>query len=410
MQPAPPGRAAPARVRSRHPPGVLDLPRLQRYIYLDNAATTLPKPRGVAEAVASALRRAGNPGRSGHILSTRSARDLFAARERLAELFGGEDSSRFVFTENATAALNQAIKGVLRPGDHVVTTSVEHNSVMRPLRRMEEAGVGITVVPAGPDGVADAGSIVAAFRKATRMVAMVHASNVTGALQPVEEVAAEARKRGILTLIDAAQTAGSVPIDLRALPVDLLAASGHKGLLGPQGTGFLYVREGVRIVPLIEGGTGSRSESDRQPEFFPDALESGTRNSVGIAGLSVSLRWILARGVDAIRRKEMELAARLLEGMAIIPGVRSYGPPDPSRRVAVVSFLVEGMDPAETGRLLEKGYGILVRAGLHCSPNGHRTLGTFPAGTVRVSPGPFTTRAEIGKFLSVLRGIRRAAG
>jgi cysteine desulfurase/selenocysteine lyase len=410
MQPAPPGRAAPARVRSRHPPGVLDLPRLQRYIYLDNAATTLPKPRGVAEAVASALRRAGNPGRSGHILSTRSARDLFAARERLAELFGGEDSSRFVFTENATAALNQAIKGVLRPGDHVVTTSVEHNSVMRPLRRMEEAGVGITVVPAGPDGVADAGSIVAAFRKATRMVAMVHASNVTGALQPVEEVAAEARKRGILTLIDAAQTAGSVPIDLRALPVDLLAASGHKGLLGPQGTGFLYVREGVRIVPLIEGGTGSRSESDRQPEFFPDALESGTRNSVGIAGLSVSLRWILARGVDAIRRKEMELAARLLEGMAIIPGVRSYGPPDPSRRVAVVSFLVEGMDPAETGRLLEKGYGILVRAGLHCSPNGHRTLGTFPSGTVRVSPGAFTTRAEIGKFLSVLRGIRRAAG
>ena len=364
----------------------------------------------MAEAVAAALRRAGNPGRSGHVLSTRSARDLFLARERLAELFGGGDSSRFVFTGNATAALNQAIKGVLRPGDHVVTTSVEHNSVMRPLRRMVDAGVGITVVPAGEDGVTDPLSVVAAFRKETRMVSLVHASNVSGALQPVGRVAAEARKRGILTLVDAAQTAGAVPIDLRRLPVDLLAASGHKGLLGPQGTGFLYVREGVRIVPLIEGGTGSRSESDRQPVFFPDALESGTQNSVGIAGLAVSLGWLLRKGVDTIRRKEEEITARLLEGMARIPGVRLFGPQDPSLSVAVVSFLVEGMDPAETGRRLEKGYGILVRAGLHCSPNGHRTLGTFPNGTVRVSPGPFTTRAEIETFLSALRRIRRLSG
>ncbi len=360
--------------------------------------------------MASAIRRAGNPGRSGHVLSTRSARDLFEARERLAELFGGGDSSRFVFTENATAALNQAIKGVLRPGDHVVTTSVEHNSVMRPLRRMEEAGVRITVVPADRDGVTDPRFLVAAFRKRTRLAVMAHASNVSGALQPVGMVVEEARKRGILTLVDAAQTAGAVPIDLRALPVDLLAASGHKGLLGPQGTGFLYVREGVRIVPLIEGGTGSRSESDHQPDFFPDALESGTMNSVGIAGLSTSLGWILAKGVDAIRRKEAALSGMLLEGMAKIPGVRLFGPPDPLRRVSVVSFLVEGMDPAEVGRRLEKGYGILVRAGLHCSPNGHRTLGTFPSGTVRVSPGPFTTRAEIAKFLSALRRIRRTAG
>jgi cysteine desulfurase/selenocysteine lyase len=362
----------------------------------------------VAEAVASAIRRAGNPGRSGHILSVRSARDLFTARERLAELFGCPDSSRFIFTENATAALNQAIKGVLRPGDHVVTTSLEHNSTMRPLRRMEEAGVRVTVVPAGRDGVADARSITAAFRKRTRMVAMVHASNVSGALQPVGVVVAEARKRGILTLVDAAQTAGSVPIDLSSLPVDLLAASGHKGLLGPQGTGFLYVREGVRVTPLIEGGTGSRSESDHQPEFFPDALESGTQNSVGIAGLSVSLAWILKKGVEAIRRKEVERVGALLDGMEKIPGVRILGPRDPSRRVSVVSFVVEGMDPAEVGRQLESGHGVLVRAGLHCSPNGHRTLGTFPAGTVRVSPGPFTTRAEIARFLSALRTIRRA--
>ncbi len=359
-------------------------------------------------AVAAALRRAGNPGRSGHILSIRSARDLFTARERLGELFGCADSSRFVFTGNATAALNQAIKGVVRPGDHVVATSMEHNSVMRPLRRMEEAGVRVTIVPAGKDGVMNPRSMIAAFRKGTRMVAMTHASNVSGVLQPIEPVVAEAVKRGILTLVDAAQTAGSVPIDLRALPVDLLAASGHKGLLGPQGTGFLYVRDGVRITPLIEGGTGSRSESDHQPEFFPDALESGTQNSVGIAGLSVSLGWILARGVEAIRRKETGLVAMLLEGMARIPGVVLFGPPDASCRVSVISFLVEGMDPSEVARRLEKGSGILVRAGLHCSPNGHRTLGTFPTGTVRVSPGPFTTRGDLSMFLSALRRIRGA--
>jgi cysteine desulfurase/selenocysteine lyase len=298
---------------------------------------------------------------------------------------------------------------VLRRGDHVVTTSVEHNSVMRPLRRMEEAGVRITVVPAERDGVVDAKAVVSAFRPGTRLVAITHASNVSGAIQPVETVAQQARKRGILTLVDAAQTAGTVPIDLRALPVDLLAASGHKGLLGPQGTGFLYVREGVPITPLIEGGTGSGSESDRQPTFFPDALESGTQNSVGIAGLSVSIRWILSRGVEAIRRKEAAITAMLLEGMARIPGILLLGPPGASRRVSIVSFLVDGMDPSEVSLRLERRFGILVRAGLHCSPNGHRTLRTFPAGTVRVSPGPFTTRAAISRFLSALRGIRGSA-
>ncbi|GAB4237276.1 MAG: aminotransferase class V-fold PLP-dependent enzyme [Deltaproteobacteria bacterium] len=298
---------------------------------------------------------------------------------------------------------------MLRPGDHVVTTSVEHNSVMRPLRRMEEAGVRITVVPAGADGVTDARDVIAAFRKSTRLVVVTHASNVSGALQPVEDVVAGARQRGILTLVDAAQTAGSVPIDLSVLPVDLLAASGHKGLLGPQGTGFLFVRDGVPIVPLIEGGTGSRSESDRQPEFLPDALESGTQNSVGAAGLAVALAWILRKGVDAIRRKEIALVDRLLSGLSGIPGVTVYGPRDPERRGSAVSFRVEGMDPAETAALLERRSGVLVRAGLHCSPNGHRTLGSFPAGTVRVSPGPFTTRAEIDAFLSALRRIGNRA-
>src|SRR5512134_1991059 len=360
----------------------------------------------MAEAVAAAIRRAGNPGRSGHILSLRSARDLFTARERLAELFRVGDSSRFVFTENATAALNQAIKGTLRPEDHVVTTSVEHNSVMRPLRRMEESGVAITVVAAGGDGTVEAPAVAAAFRKETRLVVLVHASNVSGAIQPVGAVVAAARKRGVRTLVDAAQSAGALPIDLSSLPVDLLAASGHKGLLGPQGTGFLYVRPGVSLVPLIEGGTGSRTEDDRQPDFYPDALESGTPDSVGFAGLAVSLAWLLRKGVDRVRANETERMAVLLEGMGKIPGVTVFGPRDPARRVSLISFLVDGMDPAETGRRLEKAHGILVRAGLHCSPNSHRTLGTFPEGTVRVSPGAFTTRKEIALFLSALRKIR----
>lgn len=375
------------------------------FVYLDNAATSLPKARGVADAVRAALLRAGNPGRSAHFLSIRSARDLFAARERLAELFGIVDSSRFVFTENATTALNIAIKGIVRPGDNVVTTSVEHNSVMRPLRRMQEGGSSVTVVPAGRDGAVEANAVLSAIRRDTRLVAVVHASNVSGALQPVGEIARGARRLGVFTLVDAAQTAGAVPIHLGDLPVDLLAAPGHKGLLGPQGTGFLYVREGVHLVPLVEGGTGSRSEDDHQPDFLPDALESGTQNSVGLAGLTVALSWILRRGVDNIRTMEMDRLAELVEGMERIPGVTVFGPKDPARCASVLSFLVEGMDPAETGRRLEKGFGILVRAGLHCSPNSHRTLGTFPEGTVRVSPGPFTTRREIATFLSALRKI-----
>lgn len=375
------------------------------FVYLDNAATSLPKARGVAEAVRAALMRAGNPGRSAHVLSIRSARDLFAARERLAELFGAGDSSRFVFTENATAALNLAIKGIVRPGDHVVTTSVEHNSVMRPLRRMEDGGSRLTVVPAGPDGAVDAKAVLSAIRRNTRLVAVVHASNVSGTIQPVGEIVRGARRLGAFTLLDAAQTAGSLPIHLGDLPVDLMAAPGHKGLLGPQGTGFLYVREKVPLVPLIEGGTGSRSEDDHQPDFYPDALESGTQNSVGLAGLAVSLSWLLRKGVESVRKKETGLFAELIEGMERIGGVTLFGPRDPARCASVLSFLVEEMDPAETGRRLEKGFGILVRAGLHCSPNSHRTLGTFPEGTVRVSPGPFTTRREIGLFLSALKRV-----
>jgi cysteine desulfurase/selenocysteine lyase len=399
---APPGRFGAIIVWMKRSP---DLPVPRPLVYLDNAATSLPKPRGVAEAVAAAIGRAGNPGRSGHALSVRSARDLFEAREKLALLFGVEDSSRFIFMENATAALNQAIKGLLRPGDHVVTTSMEHNSVMRPLKRLEEAGVRVTAIPADVTGTVSAGAFLAAFRKETRLAAVIHASNVSGAVQPVEEIVRGARARGVYTLVDASQTAGSLPFSLSEVPADLLAAPGHKGLLGPQGTGFLYVREGVPLVPLIEGGTGSRSESDVQPDFFPDCLESGTRNSVGIAGLSVSLSFLLRKGVENVRRREAGLVEELRAGLERLPRVTVYGPRDPGRRVSVVSFNVGGMDPGEVGRRLDAEFGVMVRAGMHCAPNAHRTLGTFPEGTVRVSPGPFTTKKEIAAFLSALERI-----
>lgn len=381
----------------------------RRLIYLDNAATSLPKAPGVARAVASALERAGNPGRSGHSLSIKSARDLHAARERIAELFDARDSSRFVFTLNATMALNTAILGVVRPGDRVVTTSCEHNSVMRPLRALEEtADVDLVVVPCDVDGSVPAKRMAAAIRaKKTRLVVMAHAGNVIGAIQPIEDVAVAARKAGALTLIDAAQTAGVLPISLSQVPIDMLAAPGHKGLLGPQGTGFLFVRDGVTVSPLMRGGTGSHSESDRQPDFLPDALESGTPNSVGIAGLSTSLRWLISKGIGAVRRAEEALLAELLDGLGRIPRVTVFGPSDPMRRVAVVPFLVEGFDAGEVSAFLERRHGILSRPGLHCAPGAHRTIGTFPGGTVRLSPGPFTTRAEIR---TVVRAVRELAG
>jgi selenocysteine lyase/cysteine desulfurase len=359
----------------------------------------------VAETVAGAIRRAGNPGRSGHALSIRSARDLFLTRERLADLFGVRDSSRFVFKGNGTEALNQAIKGILRQGDHVVTTSVEHNSVMRPLRRMEEAGVTVTVVPVGPGGAVDAKAVAAAIRKGTRLVAVVHASNVTGAIQPIAQIVRAARKAGAFTLVDAAQTAGSIPISLSDIPLDLLAAPGHKGLLGPQGTGFLYVREGVPLVPLVEGGTGSRSESDHQPEFYPDALESGTPNSVGIAGLSVSLSWLLRKSVESIRRREKELLGDLLYGMDRIPGVTVFGPRDPSRRVSVISFLVEGKDPGLVG-ILPFGAALLPQL-----PQDARDLsgrdGARKPGTVQHAEGdlPVSHHSRKDRRLPALLGV-----
>src|ERR1051326_1099721 len=302
-------------------------------IYFDNAATSWPKPPGVAAAIAECLSDAGgNPARSGHRMSIAAARIVESGREALAEIFHADDPAQIIFTHNATHALNIALYGLLRRGDHVVTTSLEHNSVMRPIRHLESLGVGVTVVPANPDATVEVNSVRRAFRPNTRLLVTTHASNVAGTLIPVDELAALAKQNAISYLIDASQTCGAVPIDVQKLGVDLLAFSGHKGLLGPTGTGGLYVRDGVALMPLMRGGTGSDSAHEIQPEFLPDALESGTLNVAGIAGLKAAVEFLSNIGIAAIQAHERELVEQFLRGVAKLPGVVVYGPSDPELR------------------------------------------------------------------------------
>lgn len=375
-------------------------------IYFDNAATSWPKPASICAAVNDYLTDAGgNPGRAGHRMSIAAARTVENAREALAQLFNASDPSRIVFTQNATHALNQALYGLLRPGDHVVTTSVEHNSVMRPLRHLETLGVEVTVVSCAPDGTLNPDRVRRALRPGTRLLVTTHGSNVVGTLMPIGDLAALARKQQVLCLIDAAQTAGAIPIDVQGMGVDLLAFTGHKSLFGPTGTGGLYIREGVTLTPLIRGGTGSESARELQPEFLPDAYESGTLNVAGIAGLGAGVRFLLETGVDAVRRHEQQLVSQFLAGAAEISGIILYGPVDAALKCAVVSFNVAGASPSEVGLILDESFGIMARTGLHCAPSAHQTVDTFPTGTVRFSFGWFNTPAEVEAALAALREI-----
>ena len=381
-------------------------------IYLDNAATSWPKPPEVLRAMTDFLERSGgNPGRSGHRLSIQAGRVVFQAREAVAELFHAPDPLRVVFTPNVTYALNIVINGLLRPGDRVVTTSMEHNSVMRPLRAMEACGVKLQVAPCARDGRLDLAAMGEAIGPGTRLVVVTHASNVTGTLIPISEVAALAHGAGALLLVDAAQTAGAVPIDQPALGIDFLAFTGHKGLQGPPGTGGLILGPSVDIAqlqPLVRGGTGSRSEYEQQPEMLPDKLESGTPNGVGIAGLGAGVRWVLARGVGGLRAHEAELTDLLLSGLRNLPGATLYGPDGAAEMTAVVSCRLAGHSVSEVGERLDEEFGILSRVGLHCAPAAHKTIGTFPDGTIRLAPGPFTTRADIHQVLHALEVIARS--
>jgi cysteine desulfurase family protein len=377
-------------------------------IYLDNAASSWPKPDATWQAMEHFMRNIGaNPGRSGHRLSIEAGRILMDAREALAELFQVENPLRICFAKNATEALNLAIHGSLHAGDHCITASMEHNSVMRPLRALEKRGLEVTVVPCSPQGELDPQEIKKAIKKNTRLIIITHASNVVGTLMPVGEVGKIARKHGVLFCIDASQTAGACPIDVAEMRIDFLAFTGHKALCGPQGTGGLYIREGLEkeLEPLMRGGTGSRSEFQEQPDFIPDKYESGTPNTVGIAGLGAGARFCLAQGVGRIRQKEQEMTQRLIEGLQSIPGVCVYGCGNAERQVAICSFTIAGLTPSEISMELDEEFGIMSRPGLHCAPAAHQTINTFPQGTVRLSPGYFTIEEEINFALEAVGKI-----
>lgn len=375
-------------------------------VYLDNAATSFPKPDTVYQAVDHALREIGvGPGRGGYRRGLEAGRLIFRAREAVAALIGAGDSERIVFTHSATESLNLAVSGLLRPGDHVITTTMEHNSLARPLHVAEQRGVDVTWLKADGRGCIDSRQVADALRPATRLVALSHCSNVTGTIQPLAEIGAITRGAGVFLLVDAAQSAGSLPIDVGEMAVDLLAAPGHKGLLGPQGTGFLYVAAGIELAPLMVGGTGGHSSGLDQPAAMPERLESGTLNTPGIAGLLAGIEFIEAIGRTAIRSAETALVDQLVTGLGTIHGVTLYGPAEPERRGSVVSFTVAGHDPSQIGFHLDRDFGISVRVGLHCAPLAHQTIGTYPAGTVRVSPGWFTTARDIDLFLQALHTI-----
>jgi cysteine desulfurase/selenocysteine lyase len=337
---------------------------------------------------------------------------VYAAREVVAGLFGAPDPLRVVFGANGTEMLNLALRGILRPGDHVITSSVEHNSVMRPLRAIERQGVRVTVVGCSPQGCLGPALVEAQIRPDTKMIVLNHASNVVGTLLPMAEVGRLAQRHGLFLLADVAQTAGAVPIDMRSDEIDLLAFTGHKSLYGPMGTGGLIVGERVRpsqLEPLKRGGTGSRSEQEEQPDFLPDSCESGTPNAVGLAGLVAGIRWVLERGVEAIRAHEMMLTQQLIDGLREIPNVAVYGSLDAAQQTATVSFNIAGLEPSEVGLRLDDEDAILCRVGLHCAPAAHKTLGTFPAGTVRFGLAAMNTAQEVSAAVDAVRRLACAA-
>jgi len=378
-------------------------------IYFDNAATTWPKPKETFRSMMQSQRAGGgSPGRSAHRSSIEAARIIYDTREVIAHFFGVIDPCRIVFTKNATEALNIAIMGLLKKGDHCVTSSMEHNSILRPLRFLEATrNIKISIISAHADGTIDPSLIEKSLRPKTRLLILGHASNVTGTIAPIQEVGAMARKHGVHFLVDAAQTAGSLPIDVESMKIDLLAFTGHKSLFGPQGTGGLYIREGLdaTIAPLMAGGTGSRSESEEQPDFMPDKYESGTPNTIGLAGLKAGISFIQKKGIDAIHKKEQSLLKYFLSGLRKLPGIKLYGPAGIEDRIAVASFNIEGMASSEAAFSLDEKYGILCRPGLHCAPAAHRSIGTFPRGTLRFGFGYYNTLSQVEYALKALEEI-----
>ena len=376
-------------------------------IYLDNAATTLQKPPCVAEAVVHAMGTLGNSGRGVHAGSLSAGRTIYHARETLAALFGFDAPERVVFTANSTQALNTAIFGLLEPGCHVISTDLEHNSVLRPLYRLRERGKAVDFVPADRMGNIDYADFARLLRPDTRAVVCTHASNLTGTVLDLARIGEFTRAHGLLLIVDASQTAGSLPIDLKTCPADVLCFTGHKSLMGPQGTGGLLVRRGVNIRPLLTGGTGVQTYLERQPEEYPTHLEAGTLNGHGIAGLSEAAEWIMATGVERIHAHEDALARRFYGGVCRIPGVTVYGDFSQPLRAPIVTLNIGDCDSGEVADWLAQDYGIATRSGAHCAPRMHRALGTQKQGAVRFSFGWFNTQEETD---AAIRAVQEIAG
>lgn len=377
-------------------------------IYLDNASTSFPKAPGVAEAVYHYISDCGcNINRGGYDEAYQAEETVLHTRQLLTELFHGPDCRNVVFTRNITESLNVLLKGFLKPGDHVLVSAMEHNAVMRPLTQLQAQGVTFDRIPCAPDGTLDTAAMEGLLRPDTRAVVMLHASNVCGTVLPAGEVGAFCHAHGLKFILDTAQTAGVLPIDMEAMHIDALAFTGHKGLLGPQGVGGFILRPDMvpRVEPLIAGGTGSVSHEERMPSFMPDKFEAGTMNLPGIMGLHEALRWLKGEAIDAVRAHELALTERFLADTEEIPNLRVIGCKGMEGRVGVVSVLPENADPALVADALGQEYGIMVRVGLHCAPNAHRTLGTYPTGTIRFSFGWHNTPRQVDTALSALREL-----
>ncbi|TCP63894.1 cysteine desulfurase family protein [Heliophilum fasciatum] len=375
-------------------------------IYLDNAATSWPKPNQVWDEITRVGKTFGaNPGRGGHRMGIDVSRLIYEVRTKVARLFHFPNPLRVVFTNNATEAINISLFGLLQPGDHVITTSIEHNAMIRPLMALRQTGVEVTFLQGDQYGRIHPEEVKQACQKNTKLLAFAHGSNVIGTVQDVEQLAKQAKELGLYVMVDAAQTAGLLPIDMQRWGIDLLAFPGHKGLYGPQGIGGLCIGDDLHLKPLVYGGTGSQSEREEQPEHYPDRLESGTLNTPGIAGLGEGIAFIEKIGIRTMMKREEELIQRLMDQLNQNKAIRIYGPPAGENRTPVVSITIDGVEVNAIGFILDQVYQIAVRAGLHCAPQAHRRIGTLPEGTVRISPSYFTTEEEIDQVAKALHEI-----
>ena len=380
-------------------------------IYLDNAATTFPKPSSVYKSVMKAMKVYGaNPGRGSHKMAIEGARIIYETRELLAELFNMDDPMKVIFTFNATDSLNTAIKGILSSGDHVVTTEMEHNSVLRPIKELENFGVENTIVKCATDGTINLNDLESAIRGNTKLIVTTHVSNLTGTIFPAEKIGKICKKYSIPYLLDASQSAGVLNIDMKKYNIGLLAVPGHKGLLGPQGTGALLINSDIEIKHLKEGGTGSQSSSLEHPNFYPDKLEAGTHNLPGIAGLNAGLKYILNRGTESIYSHEKALLDTFIIGLRKNPKIKIYGPESIEHRISVVPVNIDGMDSSEVANILDTEYDIAVRPGLHCAPLAHKAIGTENLGAVRFGVGPFNKETDIIAAVDALNKISEKHG